>query len=61
MTGALPLPGTPEAIGMGCKCTQRHWSWTVFIHPDCPLHSESARAARDEDRAQPVRLSGSAT
>jgi len=62
MTAPLPLPATPEAYAMGCTCF-----WTpptparIVVAFDCPLHSESARAARDEDRAQPARLSGGAT
>jgi len=56
MTAPLPLPATPEAYAMGCLCFWTpQWSGGIVITPDCPLHSESARAARDEDRAQPFR------
>jgi len=64
MTAPLPLPATPGAYAMGCECISlwpRSQPGRIAIGPDCPLHSESARAARDEDRAQPVRLSGGAT
>ena len=54
MTQPLPLPATPSARAAGCTCGR------LRQNPDCPLHSESARAARDGDRAQPFRLQGGA-
>lgn len=67
MTAPLPLPATPEAIGMGCLCSTLYippFPQSAIVHPDCPLHSESARAATTHDgecdRAQPLRLDGGA-
>lgn len=65
MTHPLPLPATPEAWVMGCLCERIRLVCSdcssAVIHPDCPLHSESARAAAaicdngECDRAQPFR------